>query len=333
MPSTTRSPTERGARSRCPTTPTTRSAIDSGTCSARPTAPRAGSTTRSRPIRRPSTHAGTIGSRARRPSTGSARLTTARACSTTAIRHFDVALREVGIPAPASLARTISSTSGGRPCISTFVPSGFRITGQAGRTATGGSRSRSRLTIGSARSTGSARLFNYTHCSYKIAAFAKQIEEARTGRRGLFQARPQLRHVLARMGSPRGFRSVAPRRRRHRAGGPTCGQWPGRMSAATITSAGGSTQAEADLREAVGTLDKVGDWFGMFTHHFLRHIYAVRGDIPRELAEAEAEIAHRHGARRRGGAGLGALWQGRRPRPGRPGRRGAGTRHPRRRDR
>ena len=38
-------------------------------------------------------------------------------------------------------------------------------------------------------------------------------------------------------------------------------------------------------------LDKVGDYFGLFTHHFLRHLYSVRGDIPRELAQAETEIA------------------------------------------
>jgi len=50
-------------------------------------------------------------------------------------------------------------------------------------------------------------------------------------------------------------------------------------------------EAEADLRETVGMLDKVGDWFGVFSHHILRHIYAVGGDIPREPAEAEAEIA------------------------------------------
>ncbi len=50
-------------------------------------------------------------------------------------------------------------------------------------------------------------------------------------------------------------------------------------------------EAEADLREAIETLDKVGDWFGFFSHHMLRHLYAVRGDIPMELAEAEAEIA------------------------------------------
>jgi tetratricopeptide (TPR) repeat protein len=50
-------------------------------------------------------------------------------------------------------------------------------------------------------------------------------------------------------------------------------------------------EAEADLLEAVGPLDKVGDWFGMFCHHLLRHIYAVRGDFPKELAEAEGEIA------------------------------------------
>jgi len=49
-------------------------------------------------------------------------------------------------------------------------------------------------------------------------------------------------------------------------------------------------EAEANLREAVGTLDKVGDWMGFFSHHTLRHLYAIRGDIPMELAEAEAEI-------------------------------------------
>jgi serine/threonine protein kinase/tetratricopeptide (TPR) repeat protein len=49
-------------------------------------------------------------------------------------------------------------------------------------------------------------------------------------------------------------------------------------------------EAEAELREATRTLDKVGDWFGFFCHHKLRHIYAIRGDIPRELVEAEVEI-------------------------------------------
>ena len=48
--------------------------------------------------------------------------------------------------------------------------------------------------------------------------------------------------------------------------------------------------AEVDLREAVATLDKVGNWMGFFSHHTLRHLYAVRGDIPMELVEAEVEI-------------------------------------------
>jgi len=55
--------------------------------------------------------------------------------------------------------------------------------------------------------------------------------------------------------------------------------------------AGRLDEAEAALRESVGTLDKVGDWFGMFSHHVLRHIAAVRGDNSGELAEAEIEIA------------------------------------------
>jgi hypothetical protein len=50
-------------------------------------------------------------------------------------------------------------------------------------------------------------------------------------------------------------------------------------------------RAEAELREAIGPLDKVGDWMGFFSHHTLRHLYAVRRHIPRELVEAEAEIA------------------------------------------
>ncbi len=49
-------------------------------------------------------------------------------------------------------------------------------------------------------------------------------------------------------------------------------------------------EAETVLRDAVGTLDKVGDWMGFFSHHTLRHLYAVRGDIPMELVEAEVEI-------------------------------------------
>jgi serine/threonine protein kinase/tetratricopeptide (TPR) repeat protein len=49
-------------------------------------------------------------------------------------------------------------------------------------------------------------------------------------------------------------------------------------------------EAEAYLREATIILDKVGDWMGFFSHHTLRHLYAVRGDIPMELAEAELEI-------------------------------------------
>ena len=59
----------------------------------------------------------------------------------------------------------------------------------------------------------------------------------------------------------------------------------------TLYMSGQLDEAESELREAVGMLDKVGDYTGMFTHHFLRHIYSVRGDIPRELAEAETEIA------------------------------------------
>jgi serine/threonine protein kinase/tetratricopeptide (TPR) repeat protein len=49
--------------------------------------------------------------------------------------------------------------------------------------------------------------------------------------------------------------------------------------------------AEENLGRAVARLDKVGDWIGMFSHHTLRHLHSVRGDIRSELAEAEYEIA------------------------------------------
>jgi tetratricopeptide (TPR) repeat protein len=49
-------------------------------------------------------------------------------------------------------------------------------------------------------------------------------------------------------------------------------------------------ESERELRDAVVTLDKVGDWFGAMSHHVLRHIYTVRGAISQQVSEAEAEV-------------------------------------------
>jgi tetratricopeptide (TPR) repeat protein len=37
--------------------------------------------------------------------------------------------------------------------------------------------------------------------------------------------------------------------------------------------------------------DRVGEWYGNFTHHMLRHLHSVRGNISGELAESEFELA------------------------------------------
>ena len=55
--------------------------------------------------------------------------------------------------------------------------------------------------------------------------------------------------------------------------------------------AGRLPEAEAELRAAVTTLDKVGEWFGVFAHHTLRHIHGIHASNASELAEAEWEIA------------------------------------------
>ena len=130
----------------------------------------------------------------------------------------------------------------------------------------------------------------YTHCSYKIAAFAKQSRKPELVAVGLFQVRASTCGMfsldwLARVFVRRAQKAAESCRRADvqamaRAHVGTAHYFAGRLD-----------EAEADLREAVGMLDKVGDWFGMFSHHFLRHVYAVRGDIPQELAEAEIEIA------------------------------------------
>ncbi len=56
-------------------------------------------------------------------------------------------------------------------------------------------------------------------------------------------------------------------------------------------SAGRLDEAEAIQRDAMGMLDKGADYISGFSHHCLRHLYGVRGNIPLEIAEAEAEFA------------------------------------------
>ena len=82
-------------------------------------------------------------------------------------------------------------------------------------------------------------------------------------------------------------------------------------------------EAEVDLREAVGILDKVGDWFGMFCQSHPAPYLRGPGRHPagtRRGREPRSPRA-RHAATRRC-SGLGPYRQGRCPRQGRPDRRG-----------
>jgi tetratricopeptide (TPR) repeat protein len=53
--------------------------------------------------------------------------------------------------------------------------------------------------------------------------------------------------------------------------------------------AGRLDEAEPLLLSTAHILDKLVDYYATFAHHFLRHMYAVRGDIPGELTEAGRE--------------------------------------------
>ena len=57
------------------------------------------------------------------------------------------------------------------------------------------------------------------------------------------------------------------------------------------SAAGRLNEGETMLLEALEMLDKIADYYTNFTHHLLRHLYAVRGNIALEIAEGDAEIA------------------------------------------
>ncbi len=112
-----------------------------------------------------------------------------------AFRHFDLALHEVGYPRPRNLPGylfDIWRTS----VFFHFLPSGFRLPG-------GGPDRDRRIEIAfstyyrSGLMNVSLSLVNYTQCSYRWRCLREADWKARTGRRGLFQIRHQLRYVLA----------------------------------------------------------------------------------------------------------------------------------------
>jgi serine/threonine protein kinase/tetratricopeptide (TPR) repeat protein len=204
-----------------------------------------------------------------------------------AIRNYDIALREVGFPRPLSVPGRFFDlwrTS----VFFHMLPSGLHA-------PFGGPDRDRRIEIAFAAYyrhcwlSGSISMLTYTQCCYKIAALAKQskkpehvaIAYSKFGLNLSVFSLDWFAMVYSRIAV-----KAAESCRRDEV------QAMARAHLGTTHYCGGRLdEAEKHLREAVGILDKIRDSIGMFSHHFLRHIYAVRGDIPAELTQADAEIA------------------------------------------
>ncbi|WP_165227463.1 serine/threonine-protein kinase [Aquisphaera insulae] len=204
-----------------------------------------------------------------------------------ATRHLDEALRELGHPRPASVLGHLAEAC--RAAVYVYlVPA--RLSPRHGRPDLA-----NELDLACSvyhrhcQIQSKIDVFLYTFCSYKAISLAKVLgsperlfeAHAKQGLNcGMFSLGWAAMHYL------RAAQKVA----------ATCRQTLVQATARAYLGCGHYfrgrlAEAEVELRDAVGPLDKVGDWFGMFCHHILRHIHSVRGDSPRELAEAEYEIA------------------------------------------
>ena len=204
------------------------------------------------------------------------------------VREFDRALREAGYPRPQNLAG-IFFDMWRASIVFHLLPSGVRLPGD-------GPERQRRLKIACAtylrlcQITGLSSVLHYSHCSYKFVAFARQSNDP-----GLHA------QAYSKFSLNCGMFSLAWLARRFiRLAEKAAGSCQSAHIVATARAhlgcahyfAGRLDDAETNLREAVAALDKVGDWFGGFAHHVLRHLHGVRGDSGAELAEAEFEIAN-----------------------------------------
>ncbi len=203
-----------------------------------------------------------------------------------ALRHFDLAGHEVGYPRPTTLARLLFDT--GKSAL--YVHCLPRWVGAVGR--------------------GPDRLRDRDGIRVQLPVFPDprdgqypQVRELRVQGRAVRQADGDSRTGGRRFvddGDEHGLpRPVpvprAPHRGRLEGGRDASSRYAlgqrDRDGGAAQYAAGCLDESEALFRQAVEPLDRVAQYLTSFSHHFLRHLYAVRGDIPSELAEAEAEIA------------------------------------------
>ena len=200
--------------------------------------------------------------------------------------HFDVALREAGYPRPRSLPGMILDM-GKTAVYFHLLPSRLRFPD--------GRRDRERRVEVAhinyerlARVYSGLNLIRYTYCSYKLAAFAKRSGKPELVALGY--SKIGFNCALFALGGL-GLGYI----RRAQAAAESCRRpdvlWLFKSHLGlAYYCLGRLDEAETVLLQAVGQMDQVGDWFGAFSHHILRHVYTVRGDITKELVEAEAEI-------------------------------------------
>ncbi len=204
-----------------------------------------------------------------------------------ALHDLDLALREVGFPRPRTVPGFLLDTF--RAAVAFHVlPSRIRLS------SPDDDRER-RLRIACVthsrifQATGMWNVLQYMHGAYRFASFARQTND------------PELLHyAYSKFSLNTGMFSLA-RLSRHylrlaEKAAESC-----RSSYITATAkahigcadyfSGRLDEAATDLHAAVPTLDKAGEWFGLFAHHVLRHIHGIRGDGASELREADWEIA------------------------------------------
>ncbi len=203
-----------------------------------------------------------------------------------AVHHFDIALREAGYPRPRSLPGLLLDMGKTAVCFH-LLPSWRLLPDRRPDRA-------DRLEIAHANHERLARVYSglnilrYTYSSYKLAAYAKM------------SGNPE--HIAmsySKIGFNCGIFGLGGLgmgyMRRARRAAEACKRtevlslFHSHLGLAYYCL-GRLDEAEAVLRDAVVYLDKVGDWFGAMSHHVLRHIYTIRSDFNREVAEAEAEI-------------------------------------------
>ncbi len=199
-----------------------------------------------------------------------------------ALRHVDLALREVGYPRPTSLVGILLDIA--KCALYVHCLPGWR--------GFGARRSDDQRAIDiafvcnnlCAMVFATFDLLRYTNCGYKVGRFAKQTgkPEHVAVASSAFSLNMTLlgAHRIGRRYIGDAMKAVESRPR-------------DRLWAMTIAhvgtahyAAGRLDEAEALLRQALDPLDRVAEYYTSFSHHILRHLYAVRGDIPSEIAEA-----------------------------------------------